>query len=194
MSNGRYIHGLYGTRINWLWANMRNRCNCPTNKDYGLYGGRGIHVCHEWDKFINFYNWAMSHGYNDTLSIDRIDPNGDYCPENCRWITMEEQQSNKRNNRYIEVHGKRYTMAQASREFGVSLGKLEYRLKCGLKEDDLISKERKRFVPKRRYLYNGKLYSRSEICEKFNINKNTFGNRIFRGWSVEEIVAGKRSS
>ena len=107
---------------------------------------------------------------------------------------MEEQQSNKRNNRYIEVHGKRYTMAQASREFGVSLGKLEYRLKCGLKEDDLISKERKRFVPKRRYLYNGKLYSRSEICEKFNINKNTFGNRIFRGWSVEEIVAGKRSS
>ena len=194
MSNGRYIHGLYGTRINWLWANMRSRCNCPTNKDYGLYGGRGIRVCHEWDKFINFYNWAMSHGYDDTLSIDRIDPNGDYCPENCRWITMEEQQSNKRNNRHIEIHGKRYTMTQASREFGISIGGLEYRLKCGLKEDDLISKERRGPIRKYKYLYNGKLYSRSEICEKLNINKHTFGTRINRGWSVEEAIAGKRSS
>ena len=90
---------------------MKARCYNPNEKSYNRYGGRGIQVCDEWlaydhDKkentgFLTFYNWANANGYNDDLSIDRIEVNGNYCPENCRWITAREQGWNKQNNVYI---------------------------------------------------------------------------------------------
>ncbi len=81
---------------------MLQRCNNTNKKNYGHYGGRGIKVCTEWqNSFDAFRDWAMSHGYNPDAkrgecTIDRIDVNGDYCPDNCRWITNAEQQRNKR--------------------------------------------------------------------------------------------------
>lgn len=84
-------------RIYSIWHGMKSRCNYPKNKCYHHYGGRGISVCKEWDESFNtFANWALTNGYADNLSIDRIDVNGNYCPENCRWVTNAEQQRNKR--------------------------------------------------------------------------------------------------
>lgn len=84
-------------RLYCIWHSMKSRCYYPKNKCYHCYGGRGISICDEWiHSFNNFATWALNNGYSDTLTIDRIDVDGNYSPFNCRWITMKEQQKNKR--------------------------------------------------------------------------------------------------
>jgi hypothetical protein len=92
-------HGLIGTRLYKIWANIKYRVSNYNNKRYKDYVGRGITICDEWENdFMSFYNWAMSNGYkeNKGLSIDRIDNDGNYCPENCRWTTSTIQTRNQR--------------------------------------------------------------------------------------------------
>lgn len=134
-------HNMNGTRINRIWLRMKNRCNNKNDEHYKNYGERGIKVCNEWnDKengFMNFYNWAMQNGYKSDLTIDRIDVNGNYEPNNCRWITMFDQQSNKRNNYFIEYYGKRYTISQLSRHLKISKDTLRQRIKNNWKLEEL---------------------------------------------------------
>lgn len=107
---GRVVakHGLSRTRIYQCWSDMKARCLNQGHKWYGHYGARGITVCDEWMQFIPFAEWAFSHGYADDLTIDRIDNDGNYCPENCKWSTQHEQSMNKRHlknsNGYKGVH------------------------------------------------------------------------------------------
>lgn len=134
-------HNMYGTRIYRIWLRMKNRCNNSNDEHYKNYGNRGIKVCNEWNNnkngFTNFYNWATNNGYKDDLTIDRINVNGNYEPSNCRWITMFEQQSNKRTNCFIEYYGKKYTVSQLSRLLNINKTTLRNRIKCNWKEEEL---------------------------------------------------------
>lgn len=92
----RKKHNLTRTRLYRIYRHIKERCFNPNSKSYKYYGSCGIVMCNEWkNDFMNFYNWAMSNGYDDKLSIDRIDVNGNYEPSNCRWVTMKEQCKNR---------------------------------------------------------------------------------------------------
>lgn len=97
-------------RLYNIWQIMKSRCYNPKNVVYEIYGKRGITVCDEWkNSFICFKDWALTNGYKSTLTIDRIDYNGNYTPFNCRWATPKEQANNKRNNRYLTLNGITHT-------------------------------------------------------------------------------------
>lgn len=90
------IHGKSHTRLHNIWLHMRRRCRSPLVKEYEYYGGRGITICEEWDDFTRFQTWAMGSGYEEHLTIERIDVNGNYCPSNCTWIERSKQSLNTR--------------------------------------------------------------------------------------------------
>ena len=121
-------HGGFGTRLYEIWRQMHRRCYGVGTKAYPDYGGRGITVCDEWREFEPFRAWALKHGYADDLTIDRIDVNGDYCPDNCRWATAKEQANNKRNNHLIEYNGETHTISEWADKFRVDQVKLWHRL------------------------------------------------------------------
>ena len=129
----RTTHGGTGTRLYNIWTGMIRRCTNIHDRYYERYGGRGIKVCDEWrNSFEIFREWAYNNGYLPNLSIDRIDNDGDYNPENCRWTDMQTQQNNKSNNHYITFNGKTMTMSQWAREVHIGYQKLKDRLiKCG---------------------------------------------------------------
>lgn len=127
------IHNLSRTRIYGIWQAIKQRCYNPNNDRYKDYGARNIKIIEEWkNNFISFYNWAMANGYKDNLTIDRINVNGDYCPENCRWITNQDQQNNRRNNHFVLFCGETYTLAQLSRLLNIPESTLWYKTKKGL--------------------------------------------------------------
>jgi hypothetical protein len=130
-SDGRVSHGMYGTRIYRIWAAMKRRCNNPNYHEFNLYGGRGISVNTVWNEFEEFYEWSMSNGYNDNLTLDRIDTNGHYEPLNCRWITPKEQANNRRSNVIIEFQGEEKNLKEWADKLGFSYKSLWKRIHNG---------------------------------------------------------------
>lgn len=98
-------HGLSKHPLNKIWRSMRRRCNNQSSSSYQRYGGRGISVCDEWNNFETFYRWAISNGWADGLSIDRIDNDRGYSPDNCRFASRKEQSRNRSTNVPITVNG-----------------------------------------------------------------------------------------
>ena len=133
-------HGVGSVLYN-KWGSMKTRCYYPQSKDYKNYGGRGIKICDEWLNYDNFRNWSISTGYQEGLTIDRIDNDRNYEPSNCKWITMKEQQRNKRNNRIITYNGKSLTLVEWGEIYNINPDRIGARLKNGWSVEDALSKE-----------------------------------------------------
>lgn len=120
-------HGMRNTRLYRIWMQMHARYKATHGKNFAWYGSRGVTVCKEWSDFEHFYNWAVTNGYNDSLTIDRKDTNGGYCPENCRWATVIEQANNKSNNLMITVGDVTMSVNDWSRKSGIKANTIRYR-------------------------------------------------------------------
>lgn len=124
----RLQHGGTGSRLFRIWESVKTRCTNEHDPAFQNYGGRGIRICDEWrDSFEAFRTWAEANGYADDLTIDRIDVDGDYAPENCRWATRKEQQNNTRRNVLVTYRGQLLTLMQASEASGISYSVLRHR-------------------------------------------------------------------
>lgn len=136
-------HGMRGSRLYHTWHNMKDRCLRKKHKQYHDYGGRGIFVCQEWvESFESFRDWALANGYRDDLSIDRIDNDGPYSPENCRWATIREQSNNRRNNHIITYNGESHTLKEWSELYDIPYYLLKDRIiKSGMPMEKALQKK-----------------------------------------------------
>ena len=176
----RYKHQKKDNLSLWYrWHGIKRRCLNENDERYHQYGGRGIKVCSEWlESFDNFAEWALSHGYAENLTLERIDVNGDYCPENCKWITLREQAFNKRDTKWVDYNGEHIQLKILCERLGVTYDTVHDRLyKRGWSIGDAIEKPS---------LQNNSLMSK---CREKGINYGTVRDRIFKlGWSEERAL------
>lgn len=131
-------HGLTNTKLYTKWSGIVQRCTNPNAIHYDMYGGHGITICDEWrNDFYSFYSWSIENGYKDGLTIDRIDNNKGYYPENCRWTDLETQANNTRRNHYITYNNETKTLTQWARLLNVNVETLRYRVNHGNMKDFL---------------------------------------------------------
>ena len=120
-------HGESHTRLHNIWCGMNNRCN-PNHINTRGYAERGIKICDEWKSYEAFAEWARNSGYNDDLSIERIDVNGDYCPENCTWIAFSKQARNRRTTHWVTYNGVKMSLAEACEKAGLPYKQVFWRM------------------------------------------------------------------
>ena len=176
-------HGWRYTRVYRIWLNMRQRCNNPNSDDYSYYGGRGISICKEWDDAAVFCEWAMNNGYDTELTIDRIDVNGNYTPDNCRWLTRLEQGKNIRNNVWMEINGETLIMSDVARKYNVPISSLWVRYKQGIIGNDLIKRPVLNGIQ-----INGEFKTVRQISEEYGISHSTVRARWNNGIRDERIT------
>lgn len=122
-------HGESKTRLFKIWDNMIQRCSNEKYPRYRDYGGRGISVCDEWKEYACFSVWAKANGYSDSATIDRIDNDKGYSPDNCRWVSYEVQNNNQRSNYYITYRNSTHTLAEWAKILNINYETLKCRLR-----------------------------------------------------------------
>jgi hypothetical protein len=179
------IHGMSNTPFFKKWGGIKQRCGDKNNKNYG---GRGIIICESWMDFENFRNdmyesylkHINKHGKENT-SIDRINVNGNYCPENCRWATRNEQANNTRCSRFFEYNGETKTIAQWAKKFNMGVKTLESRIKLQGKsiKEALETPIQKKRVLREKFSYKGKYGTLTYFSKKYNIKRSCLSRRIY---------------
>ena len=183
-------HGEYKTRLYRIWGSMKGRCNDPKNDGYG---GRGITVCEEWKEYIPFRDWALSNGYQDNLSIDRIDVNGNYKPDNCRWVDDYIQANNTRKNVNITWNGETHSLSEWGRikPNGLDYDTLRSRLRDGWSVEETFSEARhsqEKDTEGDLITVNGETHNIRHWCDKTGISRSTYFRRVNRGWNKERAA------
>lgn len=132
-------HGMKGTRIYRIWSGIKTRCLNENDKAYQNYGGRGIKLYKDWEEFEKFWEWAQKTGYNDNLTIERMNVNGNYEPNNCTWITLSEQANNRTNTVSITLNGITKTAKEWSKITKIEYPTIMARLKRGWSEEKTLT-------------------------------------------------------
>ena len=150
-------HGLRKHRLYSIHAGMLTRCYNNKTPQYNYYGKKGIKVCDQWKNkqsgFINFYNWSIENGYKDRLTIDRINVNGNYEPNNCRWVDEKVQANNKTDNHFITMNGIKKTLSEWCEELNIKPSTVHCRIRRGWSDEQALTKEiNKKFINKRYFL------------------------------------------
>lgn len=174
-----------------IYKGMLNRCYNENSEKYISYGGRGIKVCDEWVKnYETFEEWALSHGYADHLTLDRIDVNGNYEPSNCRWATAKEQANNTRFNHYLEYNGESHTISEWSDITGISQRNIQNRLKLGWPIGDILTKPISKTARKNNVLIecDGVTHCASEWSRITGVKVTTLLQRLKLGWDVKDAL------
>lgn len=138
-------HSMSHSRLYSIWHSMKQRCNNQNSYPYPDYGGRGIRVCEEWNTdFTAFMKWAYENGYSDELTLDRIDNDKGYSPDNCRWTTMLVQRNNTRANKLLTINGRTMNASQWAKELGISRYTIYSRIRKGWSDEDVLLKKNRR--------------------------------------------------
>ena len=167
-----------------IWQAMKARCYAPSCKDTGYYQKDNIQVCDRWR--YSFDNFIEDMGYmpDKNYSIERIDNFKDYCPENCKWIPIEEQKKNRRNVPLYTYDGKTMCLKDWSKELNMPYEKIRGRIRRGISFEDAIKDD----LYNRQVEIDGKLKTVSEWCDFYNLNKGDVYSRIHRGWSKQDAI------
>lgn len=186
-------HGMSKSPEFNIWTRMTQRCQNPRDKSYGRYGGRGIKVCQRWLKFENFYE-DMGPRPGREFSLDRIDVNGDYCPENCRWATAKEQASNTRRNVYVNVDGEAKTLSDAAIHYGVDRCTVKSRMARGMDVNDALTAPVREISKTRRnepIEFEGVTDNAAGWAERTGIPYKTLLYRLNAGWDIHRALTAE---
>ena len=186
-------HGMSKTRLYKCWAAMKKRCKHDPN-----WAGKGIKVCAEWENDPQaFMDWAMANGYDDSLTLDRIDVWGNYEPSNCRWADRRTQMNNTTTNVYITIGGVTKTATEWERESGVSASTIIHRYERGYSGEDLLKPayavytpdQRSAAMTKKPLTINGETHSVYEWAQITGLQPTTIRRRLYAGWPPELLIA-----
>lgn len=189
---GIRVHGesYHETRLHHIWVNMRYRCNNPNCSHYNRYGGRGIKVCDEWNEYLPFKKWAMANGYDDSKSIDRIDNNGNYDPNNCRWATMKTQSNNRSSNNNITYNCETHTVTEWASIVGINENTLRSRLFVNKWDIETALTTPVNIKGKRYLFHNGEEHTVTEWSNILNIPREILFARLSNlHWTVEKTLS-----
>lgn len=140
MSAHKSTHRETNTKLYGVWCSMKSRCYNPNVKYFKDYGGRGITVCQEWrESYESFRDWALSHGYKDGLSIDRIENDSGYSPGNCRWVTRAVQSNNRRSNNMLTLNGETHSISEWAKLLNVNSRRLYNRYYSGWDAEKILT-------------------------------------------------------
>lgn len=181
-----YKHGMFGTKVYSSWAAMLYRCRNPRAKAFANYGGRGVTVCDRWHEFSNFYE-DMGKTHWDGAEIDRIDPDGNYEPDNCRWVTSTDNARNKRNTLFVTHNGERQKLVELCAQYGVPRKNVLARLQKGWDLDKALTNP---VGAKLRNFYEvgGERLTVRQMSERYGLTINTIRGRLHRGWTIQKAL------
>ena len=174
-------------RLKSIYNGMRLRCYNENNVNYKYYGGKGVTICDEWLlSFENFFDWAINNGYNENLTIDRIDSEKEYSPDNCKWSTKKEQAYNRSMSVKLTLNGRTMYMTEWAEELEIDKKILSWRYNNGWSDEEILT--RPRDYKENKLTLNGETHSMSEWSRITGVKVATISYRIKKGWSVEDTL------